>query len=307
MSNLVQKYQLPSSPIRQKTGKNSWISNQFDGKLDFKTVKMMNEENSSNPQGNLLEMMSKNADFMDRALRVYRTVGTAKQKTRDFYNSDEYRARVTRAAKGDSKKVNQLLNQSNRLLNSAKVQAVDSEGLSRTQSWGVNSLYSRDYLSGTRGVAVRNPNLNIYGVFMNTDWAFEPSLLNSTIHELSHWVETRHAPWAQAWNESLINGHLRQGASSYHSEPTEIRARALPIWLEWQKNRKKYDNDLTRFLREHTGVKNDPAIGRYIQELRNTFKDDGSLENYLRLFVQNEPTQNSDSQFTPSEYKQYYA
>lgn len=143
-----------------------------------------------------------------------------------------------------------------------------------------------------RAVNLRKPttvNGKTYkpGVYFNADAAKNDNYA-TWLHELSHYVDRFLLEDAKAWNHSLIEGNLNPKLKpeylKYFGSDTEIRARAVPILLEYIQNKDKYKN-FEDFIRQNE------KTNKSIRELLVTFKDYNSFENYMNNFAQNDNNQ----------------
>lgn len=139
-------------------------------------------------------------------------------------------------------------------------------------------------------------------IYLNRAQIDDPVLQATATHELSHWTEQQYDPALRKWNEQLLNGALDPNADEYYRDPSEVRARAMPIWVRWRKERDSYNGDIMSFLRNHY---EDPEIGHSVRDLLGTFKTKKDLKNYLENFVQADKPNSDNYSITP-EYKQYY-
>lgn len=139
-------------------------------------------------------------------------------------------------------------------------------------------------------------------IYLNRAYIDDPVLQATATHELSHWTDMQYDPALYKWNEQLLNGALDPNADEYYRDPTEVRARAMPIWVRWRKERDSYNGDIMSFLRNHY---EDPEIGHSVRDLLGTFKTKKDLKNYLENFVQADKPNSDNYSITP-EYKQYY-
>lgn len=121
----------------------------------------------------------------------------------------------------------------------------------------------------------------------------DSSPYSTSTHELSH-IHDYYYPILNNYNNKYIklNPYLSDKDKSYYGKPTEIKARAMEVFMDYLNNKNKYNSieDFINKNQEH----------RTLNQLKYIFKDEKSLLDYLNNFVQND--------ITPiDKFKNYYA
>lgn len=257
-----------------------------------------------------IDKQNKRLDEMNRTNAEGAEVfANSKQESKDFYNSPEYLARLTDAL--PSYEIPSALSDINQLVDGATAKVVDN----REMNYITDGVKSDDY--EYRGLYVPPENAPdnvilrcIYGrhhrrppqIYLNRSYIDGPGMQATSTHELSHWTELQYDPKLREWNNQLLNGALDPNADAYFRDPSEVRARALPIWLKWRRVRDDYGGNFRYWIRYQ---KYDPEIGKSLRELLKTFDTMDDLYNYLEKFVQTDKPNTDNYSITP-EYKQYY-
>lgn len=254
-------------PSRKLTDEEIYWYNKYIGDKLIKRLTVVNNPDSY-PNYIRLNSVNKGPDTANEweefeTTRMKDSFNQAKYDQTKYYNSEEYKRRLNNLNFG-------LFNIMNKnILNKMSVIPYKNYKDSFKHGPGVVGYFNTS-----------NPTKIYYNTDFNRPFTMDP--YETMNHELSHAFDYNY-PILNKYNQKYIklNPYLSDGDQNYYGNPSEIRARAMEILIDYLNNKNKY-NSIEDFINKESENHNT------IKELKYIFKDEKSLFDYMNNFVQND-------------------